>query len=222
MANTEVPLLYNKYRFRALQNALEIRGVSVEQELKNKLDSLYRQYVPAGEQEIIEAKIQKEEAVTYNRSKAFGVFHLHGEDGDVHIASRQINNLLQFGKLYIDQLRSKADTFTIDSLACLFGEHRDLDAPWFRSICDTFNSNESVHMIADVDFERGYISAIEGVDEEWLTYRLGDIAAAASAAYEPSDLSDFERWEVFSAELNGKAVDESVSPTEDAGTSLQL
>ena len=34
MANTEVPLLYNEYRFRAIKKVLEENGSSVEQVLK--------------------------------------------------------------------------------------------------------------------------------------------------------------------------------------------
>ena len=34
MANKEVPLLYNEYRLRALENALEENGSSVELALK--------------------------------------------------------------------------------------------------------------------------------------------------------------------------------------------
>ena len=46
MANKEVPLLYNEYRLRALENALEENGSSVELALNNTLDSLYRKFVP--------------------------------------------------------------------------------------------------------------------------------------------------------------------------------
>ena len=60
MANKEVPLLYNEYRLRALENALEENGSSVELALKNTLDSLYRRFVPHEKRAEIESRIQQE------------------------------------------------------------------------------------------------------------------------------------------------------------------
>ena len=83
MANTEVPLLYNEYRLRAIKKVLEESGSSVEQVLKNRLDSVYRDIVPAEEQERIEEMIHREESASQQNNRAYGIYHLHGEDGDI-------------------------------------------------------------------------------------------------------------------------------------------
>ena len=224
MANKEVPLLYNQHRLNALKKALEKSDVSLELELKKALDALYRQYVPEEEQKEIELKISREEMFAKAAKEfqaAFGVYHLHNTDGDMHIAARKYNNLLDFSRLYQSHLCRKVDTYTVDSLACLFGEYRELDAPWFQVLCDTFKSNDAVSLIADVDFERGYITLLEQGNQDWMTYRLDDIADAAAEAFENPDASDYERWETFLSELCGKEIDAADVPSEDEGAVLQ-
>ena len=214
MANTEVPLLYNEYRLRAIKKVLEESGSSVEQVLKNRLDSVYRDIVPAEEQERIEEMIHREESASQQNNRAYGIYHLHGEDGDMHIATLNYNSLLQFGRLYHGHLQYKAYSYSLDSIACLFGQHKELDPVLFQSFCDTFQSNDNVNLIADVDFERGYISVIEKGADDWHTYRLDDISNAVRSAYESQGLFDFERQEAFNDALKDKEIKGSETPFE--------
>ena len=214
MANTEVPLLYNEYRLRAIKKVLEESGSSVEQVLKNRLDSVYRDIVPAEEQERIEEMIHREESASQQNNRAYGIYHLHGEDGDMHIATLNYNSLLQFGRLYHGHLQYKAYSYSLDSIACLFGQHKELDPVLFQSFCDTFQSNDNVNLIADVDFERGYISVIEKGADDWHTYRLDDISTAVRSAYESQGLFDFERQEAFNDALKDKEIKGSETPFE--------
>ena len=214
MANTEVPLLYNEYRLRAIKKVLEESGSSVEQVLKNRLDSVYRDIVPAEEQERIEEMIHREESASQQNNRAYGIYHLHGEDGDMHIATLNYNSLLQFGRLYHGHLQYKAYSYSLDSIACLFGQHKELDPVLFHSFCDTFQSNDNVNLIADVDFERGYISVIEKGADDWHTYRLDDISTAVRSAYESQGLFDFERQEAFNDALKDKEIKGSETPFE--------
>ena len=78
MANKEVPLLYNEYRLRALEKALEENGSSVELALKNTLDSLYRRFVPHEKRAEIESRIQREETAVSLPAP--------GRNGDVLVA----------------------------------------------------------------------------------------------------------------------------------------
>ena len=101
MANKEVPLLYNEYRLRAMERALEENGSSVELALKNTLDSLYRRFVPHTERAEIESRIEQEEsAAQVSAQNTVGVFHLHNADGDINFSSRYVKGLFQFAKLY--------------------------------------------------------------------------------------------------------------------------
>ena len=222
MANTEVPLLYNEYRLRAMKKVLEESGSSVEQVLKNRLDSVYRDIVPLEEQERIEEMIHREDSASQQNKRAYGVFHLHSEDGDMHIATSNYNSLIQFGRLYHGHLQYKAYSYSIDSIACLFGQRRDLDPELFHSLCDTFQSNDTVGMIADVDFERGNISVLEKGADDWRTYRLDDISGAIRAAYESPELSEFERCEIFKDELQDKEmeINRSDAPIEDESSAI--
>lgn len=220
MANTEVPLLYNEYRLRAIKKVLEERGSSVEQVLKNRLDSVYQDIVPFEEQERIEAMIRREESASQQNKRPCGIFHLHSEDGDMHIATPNYNSFIQFGRLYHGHLQYKAYSYSIDSIACLFGQRRDLDPELFQSLCDTFRSNDTVSMIADVDFERGNISLMDKGADDWRTYRLDDISNAIRSVYESPELSEFERCELFTDQLKDKEISDSDSPFEDEDSAL--
>ncbi len=221
MANTEVPLLYNEYRLRAIKKVLEKCGSSVEQVLKNRLDSVFRDVVPVEEQKQIEEMIRREESASQQNNRAYGVFHLHGEDGDMHIATPNYNSLLQFGRLYHGHLQYKAYSYSIDSIACLFGQHKELDPVLFHSFCDTFQSNYNVNLIADVDFERGNISVLEKGSDDWRTFRLDDISGALKSAYESTDHSEYERNEAFMDALKDKEISDSESLNEDEVSALE-
>ena len=192
MANKEVPLLYNEYRLRALENALEENGSSVELALKNTLDSLYRKFVPHTERAEIESHIQQEEtAAQVSPQNTVGVFHLHNADGDIHFSSRYVKGLFQFAKLYGEYMQFDVNQYTVDSVVGYFGEHRILDPELFSMVCDTFHSSENVSVIADIDFERGNISVL----------------SAVRASEGQSDLFDYKRKAIFEEQLDGKEME---------------
>ena len=164
MANKEVTLLYNEYRLRALESALEGNGSSVETALKNTLDSLYRKFVPHLERAKIESRIQHEEAVArVSPQNTVGVFHLHNTDGDINFSSRYVRGLFKFAKLYSEYMQFDINQYTVDSVVGYFGEHRILDHELFSMVCDTFRSSDKVSVIADIDFESGNVSVLERV-----------------------------------------------------------
>ena len=183
MANKEVPLLYDEYRLNALERALEENGSSVEMALKNTLDSLYRRFVPHAERAEIESRIQQEEAVAQvSPNNTVGVFHLHNADGDIIFSSKYVKGLFQFAKLYGEYMQFDVNQYSIDSVVGYFGESRILDPELFSMVCNTFRSSENICIIADIDFERGNISALEKGMDTWHTYSLDDVLSAVRAS----------------------------------------
>ena len=219
MANKEVPLLYNEYRLRALENALEENDSSVELALKNTLDSLYRKFVPHTERAEIESHIQQEEtAAQVSPQNTVGVFHLHNADGDINFSSRYVKGLFQFAKMQFD-----VNQYTVDSVVGYFGEHRILDPELFSMVCDTFHSSENVSVIADIDFERGNISVLEKGADDWRTYRLSDVLSAVRASVRQSDLFDYERKAIFDEQLDGKELEITAdAASEDESAPIQM
>ena len=224
MANKEVPLLYNEYRLRALENALEENGSSVELALKNTLDSLYRKFVPHTERAEIESHIQQEEtAAQVSPQNTVGVFHLHNADGDINFSSRYVKGLFQFAKLYGEYMQFDVNQYTVDSVVGYFGEHRILDPELFSMVCDTFHSSENVSVIADIDFERGNISVLEKGADDWRTYRLSDVLSAVRASEGQSDLFDYERKAIFEEQLDGKEMEITAgAASEDESAPIQM
>lgn len=193
MANKEVPLLYDEYRLNALERALEENGSSVEMALKNTLDSLYRRFVPHAERAEIESRIQQEEAVAQvSPNNTVGVFHLHNADGDIIFSSKYVKGLFQFAKLYGEYMQFDVNQYSIDSVVGYFGESRILDPELFSMVCNTFRSSENICIIADIDFERGNISALEKGMDTWHTYSLDDVLSAVRASATQADLFDYE------------------------------
>ena len=224
MANKEVPLLYNEYRLRALESALEENGSSVETALKNTLDSLYRKFVPHLERAEIESHIQQEETVAHvSPQNTVGVFHLHNTDGDINFSSRYVKGLFQFAKLYSEYMQFDVNQYTVDSVVGYFGEHRILDHELFSMVCDTFRSSDKVSVIADIDFESGNVSVIEKGADDWHTYRLSDVLSAVRASEAQADLFDYERKALFEEQLEGKELEISTDAvSEDAGSQIQM
>lgn len=224
MANKEVPLLYNEYRLRALESALEENGSSVETALKNTLDSLYRKFVPHLERAEIESRIQQEEAVArVSPQNTVGVFHLHNTDGDINFSSRYVKGLFQFAKLYSEYMQFDVNQYTVDSVVGYFGEHRILDHELFSMVCDTFRSSDKVSVIADIDFESGNVSVLEKGADDWHTYRFSDVLSAVRASESHADLFDYERKALFEEQLDGKELEISTDAvSEDAGSQIQM
>lgn len=224
MANKEVPLIYNEYRLRALESALEENGSSVETALKNTLDSLYRKFVPHLERAEIESRIQREEAVAHvSPHNTVGVFHLHNTDGDINFSSRYVKGLFQFAKLYSEYMQFDVNQYTVDSVVGYFGEHRILDHELFSMVCDTFRSSDKVSVIADIDFESGNVSVLEKGADDWHTYRLSDVLSAVRASESQADLFDYERKAIFEEQLEGKELEISADAvSKDAGSQIQM
>ena len=224
MANKEVPLLYNEYRLRALESALEENGSSVETALKNTLDSLYRKFVPHLERAEIESHIQQEETVAHvSPQNTVGVFHLHNTDGDINFSSRYVKGLFQFAKLYSEYMQFDVNQYTVDSVVGYFGEHRILDHELFSMVCDTFRSSDKVSVIADIDFESRNVSVLEKGADDWRTYRLSDVLSAVCTSEAQVDLFDYERKAIFEEQLEGKELEISTDTvSEDAGSQIQM
>lgn len=224
MANKDVPLLYNEYRLNALERALEENGSSVEMALKNTLDSLYRRFVPHAERAEIESRIQQEEAVAQvSPNNTVGVFHLHNADGDIIFSSKYVKGLFQFAKLYGEYMQFDVNQYSIDSVVGYFGESRILDPELFSMVCNTFRSSENICIIADIDFERGNISALEKGMDTWHTYSLDDVLSAVRASATQADLFDYERKAIFEEQLEDKALEITAEPfSEDAGSPIQM
>ena len=224
MANKEVPLLYNEYRLRALESALEENGSSVETALKNTLDSLYRKFVPHLERAEIESHIQQEETVAHvSPQNTVGVFHLHNTDGDINFSSRYVKGLFQFAKLYSEYMQFDVNQYTVDSVVGYFGEHRILDHELFSMVCDTFRSSDKVSVIADIDFESRNVSVLEKGADDWRTYRLSDVLSAVCTSEAQVDLFDYERKAIFEEQLEGKELEISTDAvSEDAGSQIQI
>lgn len=90
-------------------------------------------------------------------------------------------------------------------------------------VCNTFRSSENICIIADIDFERGNISALEKGMDTWHTYSLDDVLSAVRASAAQADLFDNEGKAIFEEQLEDKALEITAEPvSEDAGSPIQM
>jgi len=231
MANTEVPLLYDEYRLYALEKALEDRGTTVQQELKKTLDRLYKYCLTYDEHLEVEALITREQAKAYEKrmqSNVLGVFHLHNVNGDIHFSTGYVKGLLQFARLYKKYMQFGVNQYPVEAAAEYFGERRIIDPELFSTVCDTFHSSDGINVVADVDFENEYVSVLEKGMDDWRTYSFEDILSAVTEAENPfvfptSDMSDFDKNDIFYDELKGKELEiKSDNPYEGEDQPMQM
>lgn len=89
MNDVDITLYLNKYRVKALEEALGKRTAeTIEDKLSEAFDVLYQGYVDDEQRASIEAKIECEEAAEQARIEAkrrFAVYHVREEGEDYHL-----------------------------------------------------------------------------------------------------------------------------------------
>ena len=88
MSDIDITLYLNKYRVRALSDALGNQTAeTVEDKLAEAFDTLYQEYVPDEQRASIEAMIESEYAAEQAKMEAarrFAVYHIRENGDDYH------------------------------------------------------------------------------------------------------------------------------------------
>ena len=99
MSDIDITLYLNKYRVRALSDALgDQTAETVEDKLTEAFDTLYQEYVPDEQRASIEATIEREDAAEQARLEAarrFAVYHIREKGDDYHFTSDHFRSPMQ-------------------------------------------------------------------------------------------------------------------------------
>lgn len=99
MNDVDITLYLNKYRVKALEEALGKRTAeTIEDKLSEAFDVLYQGYVDDEQRASIEAKIECEEAAEQARIEAkrrFAVYHVREDGEDYHFTSDHFRSPMQ-------------------------------------------------------------------------------------------------------------------------------
>lgn len=227
MSDVDVTVFYNEHRVAAMERALKGTGTRLEDQVKDALEKLYEELVPAAEREQIEAHISQEQSEEYARQQAarrFSLVHFHDADEDFHFTSELISSFYSMANRYRYRVKDEVGLTTLDGLSRHFGEVDPIDEVTFSILSDGMPDDPRITAIADFDFENNTVSILERGDDEWHSYDLKDVSVAAYKADRKSGLSLETRQAIFEEALDGKELvfDDVEAEDENEGPVLQM
>ena len=227
MSDVDVTVFYNEHRVAAMERALKGTGTRLEDQVKDALEKLYEELVPAAEREQIEAHISQEQSEEYARQQAarrFSLVHFHDADEDFHFTSELISSFYSMANRYRYRVKDEVGLTTLDGLSRHFGEVDPIDEVTFSILSDGMPDDPRITAIADFDFENNTVSILERGDDEWHSYDLKDVSVAAYKADRKSGLSLETRQAIFEEALDGKELvfDDAEAEDENEGPVLQM
>ena len=200
MSDVDVTVFYNEHRVAAMERSLKGTGTRLEDQVKDALEKLYEELVPAAEREQIEAHISQEQSEEYARQQAarrFSIVHFHDADEDFHFTSELISSFYSMANRYRYRVKDEVGLTTLEGLSRHFGEVGSIDDVTFSILSDAMPDDPRITAIADFDFENNTVSILERGDDEWHSYDLKDVSVAAYKADRKSGLSLETRQAIF-------------------------
>lgn len=218
MSDIDITLYLNKYRVRALSDALGNQTAeTVEDKLAEAFDTLYQEYVPDEQRVSVEAMIESEYAAEQAKMEAarrFAVYHIRENGDDCHFTSDIFRSPMQAAYRYrlYERGELSADPKTF---ADAFVETNPVNLEYFGKVCADIHADDRVTALLEFDLDEGRVSVCDGMDNEWQTYSLRDFSVAAYKAFRSDYRSEEGRREIFNNTLVGKELDFSEEPSND-------
>ena len=210
MSDIDITLYLNKYRVRALSDALgDQTAETVEDKLAEAFNTLYQEYVPDEQRASIEARIEREDAAEQARLEAarhFAVYHIRENGDDCHFTSDYFHTPMQAAYRYRlyerGELSSAPKTF-----ADAFIETNFVNLEYFGKVCADIHSDDRVTALFEFDLDEGWVSVHNSTDDDWQVYSLHDFSVAAYKAFRSDYRNEECRREIFNNSLAGKEMD---------------
>lgn len=225
MSDIDITLYLNKYRVRALADALGNQTAeTVEDKLTEAFDTLYQEYVPDEQRASIEATIESEyasEQAKMEAARRFAVYHIREGDDDYHFTSDHFRTPMQAAYRYRlyerGELSDEHKTF-----AAAFIETTPISLDYFNKVCSDIHSDSRVTALLEFDLDEGWVSVHNSTDDDWQVYSLHDFSVAAYKAFRSDYRSEECRREIFNSSLAGKEVDLSETDDEAEAPTMQM
>lgn len=220
----------NELRLREVQDELENRETTIEEELHKAFKKIYEDVIPQDRRFELENKIQKiEEAerAELEAGKRFAVYHLHDADDDYHFIDETRNTFFGAASAYQRLRESGNNNYSIDSIAhAYFGDHQDINEITFSVLCDAMDNDKRVTAIMEFDFEENKVSVREGANSPWVVHDLDDVFNAARTANAVRRRHLFEKVQLFNENLAAYEIvnqsDVSTGEEESTGQTISM
>lgn len=207
----------NEHRWNALEEALAKQGTSIEKYLQTYLVDLYQEMVPEDQVKEIEAIIQQENLEAQREREArrvFSAFRLLEGGKDRCLVTESSKEFLDVARLlrkYQQEGAGGAEVF-----ARKINESYEIPMSRFEELTqERLENTGRVAGVFELDFDKQSFSAVSIMDG-WKSYWFKDVSAAAYHAFRKDHCSKEERWQKFTARLEGKELTDR-----DLGTSLK-
>ena len=225
MSDIDITLYLNKYRVRALSDALGNQTAeTVEDKLAEAFDTLYQEYVPDEQRVSVEAMIESEYAAEQAKMEAarcFAVYHIRENGDDYHFTSDHFRSPMQAAYRYRlyerGELSAAPETF-----ADAFIETNPVNLEYFGKVCADIHADDRVTALLEFDLDEGCVSICDSGDNEWQTYTLHDFSVAAYKAFRSDYRSEECRREIFNSSLAGKEMELSETDDETEAPAMQM
>ena len=210
MSDIDITLYLNKYRVRALSDALGNQTAeTVGDKLAEAFETLYQEYVPDEQRASVEAMIESEYAAEQAKMEAarrFAVYHIRENGDDYHFTSDHFRSPMQAAYRYrlYERGELSADPKTF---ADAFIETNPVNLEYFGKVCADIHADDRVTALLEFDLDEGRVSVCDSTDNEWQTYSLHDFSVAAYKAFRSDYRSEECRREIFNNSLAGKEMD---------------
>jgi len=130
-------------------------------------------------------------------------FHITEDCAEVYLQNESGTEFLQLAKQFHDYLRQE-QRLPARSLFEATDDCKEISREAFDALAEHRMENTGeVSGLFELDFDARTFSALNIMDG-WKAYAIDDIAAAAEAAFQESEISEDDRWRIFLDRLDGQ------------------
>jgi len=207
LADMDITLWIDIYKYAALKAELSKLGSSIEAELNQHLDSLYERIVSAQDRDCIDILIAKEQAEQQTRQSSdrnLSVIRTT-EDGateyfqsDIYRSPHVIAHRCALSLQLSPEAQAEPNALT----AAAFTVREPIEHSKFESLCGQWGKNPNLTAVVAVDFDAKTFSILS--EDGWQSCTLDTAVKAANAAFRKEYRPDQERLSMFYARISGE------------------
>lgn len=210
--DTDITLWVNKHRLKALQE----HDINVENRLDIFFNSLYKEFVPTGERETIEARIQSEQEESERateQSRRFALLTIVQDGESACYEYDRCDSILTAAQWFVRALKENTRTPSDDGVRNIL--------PEMNESVQQLQTDPRVTLCAELNHDKGYMRVWE--DGEWVEYGGDQLTKAVRAATRKQYLKPHQREGIYKEKLNELTVaTPEFEADEDVDTGIQM
>jgi hypothetical protein len=221
--DTDITLWVNRHRLKALQE----HDINVENRLDRFFSSLYKEFVPDGEREIIEARIQSEQEESdryYEQNRRFALMEIIENGASCYCESDNCTTLFAAASRFVKALKTQKASgkqFQGGLTDLAFGDCLETDPAYIKDYTSHHSNDPRVVFCAEVNFDKGYINDWNVGYCGWTQYNTDRLADGVRAATRKKYLTPEQREQIFEAKVNEGNPEFDADEDADMGIQMQ-